>query len=85
MAFVSFATGWSREYVLHKLTFAEVIRYAEYAQEWTKEQAIQQAIQIGRLFTPPKRKPIHHAAAPGTETDLGANGGADELIRRNTP
>lgn len=39
-------TGWTREYVLHHLTWAELIRYLEYAQEWMDTIAAKQAVQI---------------------------------------
>lgn len=46
IARVTFTTGWTRQYVLHELTFAELLRYYVYAKEWVDATAANQAMQI---------------------------------------
>jgi len=74
-------TGWSREYVLHKLTFAQLIRYAEYSVEWQKEQAKLNAIEIGLALGFLKRKDEEETQPLPSPEEEGD--GVDELLRRN--
>lgn len=74
---MSFATGWNREYILHNLTFAQLVRYAEYATEYQIETARLQAIEMGLTlgFLTTKGSSSTAAAPSGN--------GIDNLIKIN--
>lgn len=70
--------------MLHKLTFAELIRYAEYAQDEVELSARMQAIQYGLVLglLKPREQP---APIFPDESDAVNNddGGISELIKAN--
>lgn len=74
---MSFATGWSRDYVLHTLTFAQLIRYAEYATEYQIETARLQAIEMGLTLGF-----LSHTGSSASAAAPSGNG-IDNLIKIN--
>lgn len=76
-------TGWTRGYVLHKLTFKQLIRYAEYSVEWQREQARLNAVEMGITLGLLKRKEEETTHVTQEEMPDG-DSGVDELLRRNT-
>ena len=74
---MSFWTGWTRAYVLYKLTFAQLIRYYEYGVELERERAML----IAPMFRPiPKQTPKKRKITADISRD---ETGAEELLRSN--
>lgn len=78
---VSFATGWTREYVLDHLSFAQLIRYFEYGEERIADIAQVTAYEIGLILGF-----IQLKEDTGSTTgcaDVGEDGGISDLILAN--
>lgn len=69
--------------MLRRLTFAQLIRYYEYAQEWQEETARMQAREIGVAFGVLRRRSEPRCRASSAIPDLGTDGGISNLLRRN--
>ena len=83
-------TGYSREYVLYRMTFADVIAGARYAVRYAEYNAQLHAVNVGRLFTrqsPTEKRPFDRASIHSPERHLnchtGSGNGILELQRNN--
>lgn len=47
---MSFTTGWTREYILDKLTFPALMRYYEYSEEYLADISQMIAVEVGLVF-----------------------------------
>lgn len=78
-----FTTGWTREYVLDTLTFAQVFRYYEYAQEYMADMAQMIAIEVGLTCGFCKRKDEPYTSYSSSQNMDVAGDGVQELLLAN--
>lgn len=79
---MSFATGWTREYVLDNLTLAHLLRYYEYAEEYMADYAQMIALEIGYALGYLKRKQTPELSGVD-DYQHNFDGGVSALLMKN--